>query len=496
MSRLAVSAAILLGMVSAAGGGFAGAQDEPPLPVIVSDEQDEGPPLPVIGGEEEPGLPAMPEIGPGAEEPALPAMPEMGAAEPVVSAAQGFSERLDAQLGRLPVPLHGFLEMRAGARLTDDPDVSRDFTLGETRLQLKSDPFYRGVQFTFKADALYDLVVEESHLDLREANAAFSPFSFADVKVGRQILTWGTGDLLFVNDLFPKDYVSFFIGRDVEYLKAPSDAVKLSLFSDAANLDVVYTPHFDPDVIVTGKRLSYYNPMLGGRAGDDTRIRADEPERWFRDDELALLLYRNVGGYELAAYGYRGFWKSPAGTDPATGRMTYPRLDAYGASVRGRVGKGIGNLEAGYYDSREDRGGDDAFVRNSEVRFLAGYSQDMPRIASDFTVGVQYYLEHMLNYGSYRRSLPPGMPRADETRHVLTLRLTKLLMNQDLRLELFTFYSPSDDDVYLRPHVSYDVTDRLRVDAGANVFIGDEDHTQFGQFERDSNVYVGLRCSF
>ena len=69
-------------------------------------------------------------------------------------------------------------------------------------------------------------------------------------------------------------------------------------------------------------------------------------------------------------------------------------------------------------------------------------------------------------------------------------------MNQDLRLDLFTFYSPSDDDVYLRPSVSYDVTDRLRIDGGANVFIGDEDHTQWGQFERSSNVYLGLRYSF
>ncbi len=62
------------------------------------------------------------------------------------------------------------------------------------------------------------------------------------ITLGRQILTWGTGDLVFINDLFPKDWVSFFIGRDVEYLKAPSDALKVSAFSSWANLDLVYTP--------------------------------------------------------------------------------------------------------------------------------------------------------------------------------------------------------------------------------------------------------------
>ncbi|MFW6031595.1 MAG: hypothetical protein ACOC9T_03300, partial [Myxococcota bacterium] len=32
----------------------------------------------------------------------------------------------------------------------------------------------------------------------------------------------GTGDLVFLNDLFPKDWRSFLLGRDLDYLKAPS----------------------------------------------------------------------------------------------------------------------------------------------------------------------------------------------------------------------------------------------------------------------------------
>ncbi len=75
-----------------------------------------------------------------------------------------------------------------------------------------------------------DLDSGDGAFDLREASLVFSPSADTDVKVGRQILTWGTGDLVFINDLFPKDWVSFFIGRDVEYLKAPSDALKVSAF--------------------------------------------------------------------------------------------------------------------------------------------------------------------------------------------------------------------------------------------------------------------------
>jgi hypothetical protein len=488
---------ILLALPAAAG-------QEPPLPDMggAQEEAPEEPPLPETGGAE-PALPSMPGTGEGAEAepglPEMPAMPDTEGEEPPPETeppAEGFSDYLDRQLEALPVPLHGFWEMRLGPRIVDDNDHSRDFTLGETRLQLESDPFWRGMDFMFKVDFLYDAVLREALVNVREANVTFSPVDFMDVKVGRQILTWGTGDLVFLNDLFPKDYESFFIGRDVEYLKAPSDAAKFSFFTDVANVDLVYTPHFDPDNFVTGKRLSYFSPMLGARAGESMRVRADEPSGWFEDEEIALRVYRNVGSYELAGYGYHGFWKSPAGTDPAGGRSIFPPLDVWGGSVRGPIAGGIGNAEFAYYDSRDDQDGDDPMVRNSELRFLVGYSRDLPRVAQDFTVGVQYYLEHMLDHGNYERTLPAGMPQADENRHLFTLRLTKLLMNQDMRVELFTFWSPSDHDAYLRPYVSYDITDRWRIDGGANIFLGDEGHTQFGQLDRNNNIYAGLRYSF
>ncbi len=132
-------------------------------------------------------------------------------------------------------------------------------------------------------------------------------------------------------------------------------------------------------------------------------------------------------------------------------------------------------------------------MRNSELRFLIGYEQE---IAKDFIAGAQYYLEYMMDYDDYRRTLPPGVPAKDEDRHVLTLRLTKLMMNQNLNLSLFTFYSPSDEDGYLRPNVHYKVDDHWSVEVGGNFFLGEENHTFFGQFDDNTNVYTGIRYSF
>jgi hypothetical protein len=412
--------------------------------------------------------------------------------------AQGEDESLLEGIG---IELHGFLDARYGRRIQSDPHA-QNTSLGEARLQLDASHMGDWLSWQVRSDFLYDEVPGHHNLnledgsgpiDLREANLLFSPADFMDVKLGRQILTWGTGDLIFINDLFPKDWQAFFIGRDEEYLKAPSDALFVSLFPAFANIDLVYTPRFDADRFISGDRLSYFNPMLDRRAGRDAVIDTDKPNDWFDDDELSVRISKNLGSYELALYGYDGFWKSPVGMDPATGKALFPKLAVYGASLRGGLGKGLFTVEAGYYDSKEDRDGNDPLLPNSEWRLLLGYERELGR---DFSGGIQYYLEYMEEHEDFLASLPAGQKGRDEDRHVITLRLTKLAFNLNLTLSLFTFYSPSDEDLYARSIIKYKLTDAWLLTVGGNLFTGRKDNTFFGQFEKNSNLYAGVRYSF
>lgn len=397
----------------------------------------------------------------------------------------------DSLFPELPIEVHGFYETRSGYRLRKDK-YEKDMSIMEDRLQLDLSSYPDWGDLKVKGDVFGDLVTEEVDFDLREANIFVSPLDFMDLKVGRQILTWGTGDLIFINDLFPKDWQSFFIGRDTEYLKAPSDALKVSLFGDWANLDIVYTPQFDPDRFINGRRLSYWNSNLGRLAGEDAIIHTDKPNGWFKDSELAARLYKNINNYEFALYGYRGYWKSPGGQNIAMSQAIFPDLNVYGASVRGAIGKGIGNLEVGYYESADDLSGKNNLIDNSQMRYLLGYTQEIGR---DFTAGLQYYVEQMLDFSRYKSNLTSG-PARDRDRHLITLRLTKLLMNQNLRCSLFTYFSPSDKDVHIRPNINYKLNDNLALEVGGNIFFGDYPNTFFGQFRNNTNVYVGLRYSF
>lgn len=389
-----------------------------------------------------------------------------------------------------PVEAHGFVETRAGCRTQNDP-YEKDISVMEARVQLELFTYTDWAEFKYKGDAWLDGVQERGEYDTREAWFFTRPTTFLDVKVGRQILTWGTGDLVFLNDMFPKDWQSYFIGRDKEYLKAPSTSAKFSIFADFANLDLVYTPKFDPDRYVTGEYISYWDGRQQKIVGQNDQVVAITPDQWFKDDEIAVRIYQNINNYELALYGYWGFWKRPGGQTPS-GEATFPRLNVYGASARGQIGYGIGNIEIAYYQSIDDENGSNPLINNSEMRYLVGYAQDL---AKDFNASLQYYVEYMLDYNDYRDSLASG-PARDRARHVITLMLTKLLLNQNLELSLSSYFSPSDGDAYLRPIAHYKYTDKITLELGANIFWGEDEHTFFCQFENNTNVYMAIRHSF
>jgi hypothetical protein len=398
--------------------------------------------------------------------------------------------------------LHGFMEATGGVRVQDvgappaswgnpqglPPVWSRaqDYTLREARLQLKSDYYGSAAEAHFVADILADQVVGEgTGIILREGWTKFNAFGdHLEARVGRQPTTWGTGDLLFINDLFPKDYVSFFIGRDDQYLKSPSDAVRLGFFGLPLDVDLVYTPIFSPNILPNGERLVFWTPYYAP---------VQDPEQKLENGETALRLSRAVGRVKVSLYGYWGFWKNPYGFSPADTTMAgsmshfyYPSLNAYGASARGGAFGGVAWIEGGWYDSADDRDGVDPTIPNSEMRAMAGYERQW---WSDFTGGLQFYWEGTQDYNANEYV-------KDENYTLLTLRLMQMLRYQTLKLSAFTFYSPSDEDAYIRLAVGYDYTDELNLTVGANLFQGNDQRTLFGMNEDNSNAFLRVRHTF
>lgn len=392
------------------------------------------------------------------------------------------------------VSLYGFVQGNYAARVTgmDLPGPEGgDFVFAEERLQLKLSASSEKAAFSLKTDFFHDAIAEQTDLELREAylDAMVGP---VDLRAGRQIITWGVGDLLFINDLFPKDWGAFFSGRPLEYLKVGSDAVKLDVGGDWLAAELVVIPFFEADRLPPPQRFFVLDLFPG------TPRVVEEPRAEFGNMELAARLYRAVRGFDVALYFYRGFFRIPAmladsAVAPTRVELFFPQLAVYGASARGNALGGVLSLELGYYDSLDDRGGGDPSVPNSELRYLAGYQRQLGR---DFTAGLQYYGETMQDHGDFIASLPPGFPARDRLRQLVTLRVTRLLAYQTLRLGLFAFYSPTDEDYDLIPEARYSLSDAMWVALSAHLLGGDDRTTFFGQLRDNDNVSLVLRYEF
>jgi hypothetical protein len=390
------------------------------------------------------------------------------------------------------VSIHGFFQGNYSANTTSSNPDGSDFKWAEERLQLKLDAAKDPFRLFIKTDASFDHINEKGSLQLREGYIDYTAKSW-DLRIGRQIITWGLGDLLFINDVFPKDYEAFFSGRPLEYLKKGVDGIKVGLYPEIASFEFIAIPIFEPNNYPDSKRFYMFDPMA-----NITNREEKDPATTFENTELALRIYRDIAGFDASVYYYRGFYRKsymiPDDLNNTT-KITfhYPKLSVYGASLQGRALDGVLSFEAGYYDSRQDRKGVDYSVPNSQTKFLVGYQRQM---WEDFTIGFQYFTEYMHDYSSYEKNLPAGFPKEKRLRQLTAIRLTQFMMHQTLRLSFFSFYSPSDGDYMLNPEIKYNFSDHIWAAIGGNIFGGGERWTQFGQLDKNDNIYVQIRYEF
>ena len=390
---------------------------------------------------------------------------------------------------KLAYNLRGFAELLGAGRLSS-AEGDRDFVSGESRGRIQLDLEAERAKAQLAVDFVGDALLDRLDLDLRNAWVDVSFASWLSVRAGSQVLTWGTGDFLFLNDLFPKDFQSFFVGRADEFLKAPSTSIKLSLAVEGLGFDVVWTPFFASDRFITGERLSVFIPIA---TEFDAPLSTRTPSQSFRNGEFAGRLYGRIGAWELAAYGYLGFFKQPLGVDPETTSLVFPRLGVYGGSLRGVLLGGVLSLEGAFYHSLDDTAGDDPFVPNSQVRGLVGWEVEL---LAKLTLGLQAYAELTLDHSTLLAESPIPQLEPEELRLLTTLRLTYLLLMDDLQLSVMGFVSPTDVDVYVRASITYRVGSEVDVVAGANIFAARDAHTFFGQIRDNSNAYLRLRYTY
>jgi hypothetical protein len=200
---------------------------------------------------------------------------------------------------------------------------------------------------------------------------------------------------------------------------------------------------------------------------------------------------------DVAFYVFRCFWHQPdkgiAGT-----AIIYPRLNNYGMTIQDSVLGGVLSLEAGFYQSADDKAGTNPLIANSQYRYLLGYEHEL---MTDLTLALQVYGEIMDNHAAYLATAQPayaaGMGPLPLPKHrkIGTLNLRALWLNQTLTTSLFAM-AVAGGGRMLIPDLEYAVTDELSVNVGGHIFWGGPDSWMLGMMKHDDNVYTNVKWSF
>lgn len=342
--------------------------------------------------------------------------------------------------------------------------------------------FGQQVSATARVEAYHDGAISQGAAHLREGFADWSPTSALNLKFGRQVLTWGVSDYLYVNDVFPKNYDAFFTGAGFDRMKEPVDAARLAFHATTADFEAVLS-RSKGDKMPNADRFVAMAMAKSAVADDSKNHGAD----------VALKASTHAAGWDVAAYGASFESREERLYMGASGlRSDRPRTRHLGLSMTGNF---AGGLVWGEAAVRTTHGNQSAVVSRqflpSAFKLIGGYSRE---VGQEITASAQLQLEGPASRSRYLDSLAPGVRPLKPVTSTLHLRVQGRWINQTLGAGALLFVS-NEGDSHLNPFVSWSPADGWTFEGGANVFNGKPD-TRYGAFKDDSNVYVLGRFSF
>ncbi len=347
-------------------------------------------------------------------------------------------------------------------------------------------------------------------------------FPRADLRLGKQIVRWGVVEGSRVTDEINPLDLGEFILPEVEDRYIPLYLLKSDFYLGETTLEAIWIPD-----------IKGHKPAPRGSEWEQFRLLPGiekpasplhNPIKNFHNSEAAIRLSRLVGGWDLSvSYFYTwddfpaafrnsvvpGFGASPS-TEAVTFKPRYERLRIPGMTLSKSLGKVVLNAEAAYVDGKVFgvRIGTFTNVNTGEVtvqlgeiqrdfvKYAVGLDTTLWRIDISGQILQQYILHYQTDIIQ------------DQIDTVLGLFVRRTMLSNVLTAQTLTLYFLNDNEWLIRPRVSYNLTDQMKLSFGADLLIGTisdvgpnsvalpgEFHF-VGFFRNNSRVYTEIQYSF
>lgn len=351
-----------------------------------------------------------------------------------------------------------------------------------------------------------DVHIVKSRIELKELYLDIN-FQNFDLRIGRQIVRWGVVEGARVTDeINPLDFYELIL-RDIDDRYIPLFMIKGDLYLGSNTFEGIIIPE------VRGHR-----PAPKGTEWEQFRLlpNLEKPGQPYEDfpnnidnTEIALKYTRVFSGFELSAsyfYTWDDFpssFRSIAGSGEFALAPTvdfvpkYNRLHIYGTTYSKTFSGFVFNAEAAYVDGKVfgARFGDGLSVQQGEiqknyVKYAVGF--DLYILGMDVSPAAiqQYIIDYDQNIIQ------------DKVDTVGAVFIRKEFIHNLWTGNLLLLYFFNDEDWLIRPRTFYNITDRLRVSFGVDIFegkIGTGLPGEFhfvGFFDNNDRIFWDITYSF
>ncbi|MCK4653335.1 MAG: hypothetical protein KAU01_02700 [Candidatus Cloacimonetes bacterium] len=351
----------------------------------------------------------------------------------------------------------------------------------------------------------WDLEFREAYLDLYQFG-----LQDLDVRIGRQIITWGTADKLNpTGNICPEDLEDVFNFGE----QACVNSVLATYYWKDFTFSGVYVPTFTPAVLPSGIYASALSEPMEFPTGMTLRNSSDKiilPEQRFTESsQAAFKVGTNLFDYDLSVSYYYGRDDLPLcnkvainpidtlGTVDVAAEMIYPKMQVIGADFAGNL------FNVGIW-------GEAAFTIPDEVEMQTVMGDEIQKsialkddpyckfvLGGDYTFKNGIYLNTQYLHGFVHER------GNDDLNDYLTFRFEKKFFNDELKIvPLGGAVSVTDWDDYrnnygfvANPEITYYPYDNVEIITGAYILNG-KGSNMFSSLKDNDEMYFKAKVSF
>jgi len=413
-------------------------------------------------------------------------------------------ERTETEKNSTELKIDGFYQLQA-AFTYPSPDHG---SMARNILEMGTDGrFSENISWKLSGRLAYDAIFELNDFyssrvrENRQFNAIFYETYMdisagdLDFRLGRQNIIWGEMVGLFFADVVSAKDTRQFVAQDFDLIRIPQWAARAEYFKEDFYGEIIWIPYMTYNEI--GEPGDDFYP-LGTIPPPDTDlvIRSDQrPANSLSNSAYGARVSMLKSGWDIAGFYYRSVDAEPAFfSEPVAGPTPtliitpeHTKIHQFGATLAKDFGKFVLKSEAVYTKDRwaivDDPGNKDGVVQQDFLDYVIGLEHTTP---NNTFLNFQFYQRWYTDYDSDILF--------DEFETGIGL-FGKVDIGSKIEAELLLISQLNRSDWMARPRVTWFFAQNWFVQAGADIFGGDE-IGYFGRFDDSGRVYGNVRYTF